>query len=371
MEGTKKGGGTSQRGVGGGNSRRQKGKGLQLETLAVAVAGRLDERPRPPVPVFEESHAAVAFRPRKKIRSPERYSSNPISPSSNSCSSIPAPTSPSAPSPTFVSRRPIFPFACETSSPTKETPILHLFHSNQQQQQQKMISFAQNQSTQMLTSTTPPSLLPRDQQQLQQQRYSEQLLRYWSEALNLSPRGHMMMMNRLAAQEGRGRSPNSLYTLLRPQCFPTLPRRRSSTEGSGNGTGESGSQKSVCRGTEPGFGSAPSTLPRTPHSPTTEKHTSSVARTPASTSPIYFLARAATTAEKERARTVPPVPLPPRLPPRKASTAARYPSTPMTSRPAACSPTRWYLRFLLTWTAHRGTIAIPLRRAAASCGGCY
>ncbi|KAG0474426.1 hypothetical protein HPP92_014112 [Vanilla planifolia] len=220
MEGTKKGGGTSQRGVGGGNSRRQKGKGLQLETLAVPVAGRLDERPRPPVPVFEESHAAVAFRPRKKIRSPERYSSNPISPSSNSCSSIQAPTSPSAPSPTFVSRPPIFPFACETSSPTKETPILHLFHSNQQQQQQKMISFAQNQSTQMLTSTTPPSLLPRDQQQLQQQRYSEQLLRYWSEALNLSPRGHMMMMNRLAAQEGRGRSPNSLYTLLRPPMFP-------------------------------------------------------------------------------------------------------------------------------------------------------
>lgn len=192
MEGGRKG----SRGFQRDEIRKQKGKGKQVES----VAGRTDERQRPAVSEFEETPTA-AFRSLKKIRSPDRYSSLPVSPSST----------PTTVSSSFSSRPPIFPFAFDS-----ESPAIPLFQSNQPLQQ-KMISFDQNQSFTIgsYSAPSPSTLLPRE---ALQQRYSEQLLKYWSEALNLSPRGHMMMMSRLASQENRGRFPAPLSRP--PPLFP-------------------------------------------------------------------------------------------------------------------------------------------------------
>nr|AXY87696.1 ethylene-responsive transcription factor ERF-like protein [Cymbidium sinense] len=174
MEEAEKGDGKSPSEVEGDKTRRQKGKGLKLDT----PAGRTVEYESPTVPIFKEAQKAV-LRPLKKIRSPGRFSSYPPSPS------IPAPA-------TASSSLPIFPFAYEASHPSPLTSSLLPLN------QQKMISFAQHQ----FSSTPPPSslFLPEGLQQ----RYSEQLLKYWSESLNLSPRGNMMTTSLL---EGRGSSP--------------------------------------------------------------------------------------------------------------------------------------------------------------------
>ncbi|PKA59606.1 Ethylene-responsive transcription factor ERF053 [Apostasia shenzhenica] len=221
MEGARKVGGGMQRGGSGEDGRRLKGKGvLQLET----VTGRMvaERQAQAPAPVFSE--APAAFRPLKKIRSPDRYSSNPVSPSSSSSLPVLASASSSWTSP------PIFPFACEASPSPAQSPVLPLFPSNQHYHQQQMISFSQNQSYPMgsfpTSSSSSPLLLREASSAIattQQQLYSEQLLRYWSEVLNLSPRGHMMMMSRLAGQEGRGRSPSSLYSSLFRHPFRGVP----------------------------------------------------------------------------------------------------------------------------------------------------
>nr|AXY87702.1 ethylene-responsive transcription factor ERF-like protein [Cymbidium sinense] len=204
MEGGRKGDGGFQRGGRGDEIKRQKGKGKQIGT----IAGRIEERQRPAVPEFQETKSptpTAAFRSLKKIRSPEEYLLPPVSPAS-----IPATVSSS------ISSRPIFPFAYDS-----ESAVIPPFQSNQPslEQQQKMISFDQNQpfSFGSYSNLTPRSspLLPREALKL---RYSDQLLKYWSEALNLSPRGHMMMMSHLAAQEHRGRPPTSL--LRPPPLFP-------------------------------------------------------------------------------------------------------------------------------------------------------
>ncbi|KAM0946886.1 putative transcription factor AP2-EREBP family [Dioscorea sansibarensis] len=117
-------------------------------------------------PVFKESSSAL--RPLKKIKSPERHSGA-------GTSSV---------------RPPFFPFAYESNQP--------LFNPHQQ-----MISF---------TNSTQVPMTPSQQQQL---------LRYWSEALNLSPRGQTMMMNRLAGRQGA-----SLYSsLFRPPMVPPTPTK--------------------------------------------------------------------------------------------------------------------------------------------------
>ncbi|XP_020592458.1 ethylene-responsive transcription factor ERF054-like [Phalaenopsis equestris] len=167
MEGGRKSGRGFHRGDVGDEIRKQKGKGKQVER----VGGLVMEKQTPDVPVFEETQSPTsksAFRSLKKIRSPDRYSSAPATP---------------------------------------------------QQQQQKPFFFDPNQSFTIGSSsyTTPPPslLLPKE---ALQQRYSEQLLKYWSEALNLSPRGHMMMMSRLAARENRGRFPATFFR--QPALFP-------------------------------------------------------------------------------------------------------------------------------------------------------
>ncbi|XP_048137823.1 ethylene-responsive transcription factor ERF053 [Rhodamnia argentea] len=177
-------------------------------------------------PVFGE--ASASNRPLKKIRSPERQASFQLSSSSSTPqnqtpfttmpSSVPPTTSapsltlsPIAPSSSHNSPRLIFPFALDAPQHHGQfqqqlgTVPFHAFrpalqlqppqNQGQQQQQQQMISFAsQQQQQQQLSLNHPLYNFAGDLSPLQQQ---QRLLQYWSDALNLSPRGRMMMMNRL------------------------------------------------------------------------------------------------------------------------------------------------------------------------------
>ncbi|XP_057455482.1 ethylene-responsive transcription factor ERF053 [Lotus japonicus] len=107
--------------------------------------------------------------------------------------------------PSSTASRIVFPFAFDTSQqppmqfPNQLTPNLPYLHppmqlQTTQQQQQQMISFGSQQQQ----NIAYPPLIARDstlpQQNQQQQQYQQHLLQYWSDALNLSPRGRMMMM---------------------------------------------------------------------------------------------------------------------------------------------------------------------------------
>ncbi|XP_014493537.1 ethylene-responsive transcription factor ERF054-like [Vigna radiata var. radiata] len=163
-------------------------------------------------PVFDD--ASISQRPLKKIRSPEHQSPN-HQPSSSPSSmlSLQPPSS-----------RIVFPFAFEGSqTPMPSFPNsfgtsnLSLFRPPLQPTQQ-MISFGSQQNMGYPQFLCPDSTIPNQQQlqqQQQQQQYQQQqqLLQYWNDALNLSPRGRMMMMmmNR-SGHEGR--------PMLRPQAQP-------------------------------------------------------------------------------------------------------------------------------------------------------
>ncbi|KAI4333983.1 hypothetical protein L6164_018727 [Bauhinia variegata] len=161
-------------------------------------------------PVFDD--ASVSRSPLKKIRSPERQNLNASSsvslqpPSSSFTSAIP-PNAASSPNvcPPSSSSRIVFPFAFDGPQHPLQFPQqfgtanLPLFRPpiqpTQQNQQQQMISLGPQQQNIMY----PQFLVPHSamSQQQQQQQRQQQLLRYWSDTLNLSPRGRMMMMNRL------------------------------------------------------------------------------------------------------------------------------------------------------------------------------
>ncbi|KAH7533295.1 hypothetical protein FEM48_Zijuj04G0115600 [Ziziphus jujuba var. spinosa] len=153
-------------------------------------------------PVFDE--ASMSQRPLKKIRSPERqdpFQSPPTSSSSSSSSSSltrqpPSPFSVPSPSSSSSSSRIVFPFAFDgsqqqsiqypnqlssTTFPIFRPPLLQ--HPQTHQQQQQMISFASQQQQGM----NLPAIFPADSASplLYNQ---QQLLQYWSDALNLSPR---------------------------------------------------------------------------------------------------------------------------------------------------------------------------------------
>uniref|UniRef100_A0A0D9W7F2 AP2/ERF domain-containing protein n=1 Tax=Leersia perrieri TaxID=77586 RepID=A0A0D9W7F2_9ORYZ len=169
-----------------GGGRRWKGKGVT------------PIQPRRLLGTVMEDASAALLRPLKKIgRSPDRLlrsasslstsSSAPPSPRSSSASDVVAPAgvvSSSSPSP--PSARRIFPFAYEASTLQHPLQWQHTSMSqpaspSQQQplQHQQMISFG--------GASSPPQqqqfVVPENAQQQQV------LLRYWSEALNLSPRG--------------------------------------------------------------------------------------------------------------------------------------------------------------------------------------
>jgi hypothetical protein len=179
---------------------RGRGRGRKCKGKAVSAA-------RPQLaPVLEDAPAAAFLRPLKRTHSPDqlhRSVSSPSSaPTSPHSSSVSNPLSPPATS--WPPTRHIFPFAYDpapAASPEAAAgpSVLPLFQYSsayqqppppQQQQRQKMISFGgnNNQPQQFGAAASPlfpPQLVaPEVQQQM--------LLRYWSQALNLSPRGGAM-----------------------------------------------------------------------------------------------------------------------------------------------------------------------------------
>ncbi|KAL6145124.1 hypothetical protein ACLB2K_055812 [Fragaria x ananassa] len=166
-------------------------------------------------PVFDE--APVSNRPLKKIKSPERghqHRSSAFSPEFQIPSPPPPPPRSSSDTSTItsccpLSSRIVFPFAFDGSLPQQQQqpiqfprqfhstglqpnqfpPNTHVVEQQQQQNQQQMISFASQQ--QHMISW--------------QQHQQQQMLQYWSDALNLSPRGRMMMMmNRFGGANSSG-----------------------------------------------------------------------------------------------------------------------------------------------------------------------
>ncbi|XP_074559344.1 ethylene-responsive transcription factor ERF054-like [Curcuma longa] len=177
----------------GGGGRRQKGKAQQL---AVSPEGARA--------AFENAGPASP-RPLKKIRSPDRLggSSNPTTPAS--------------------SLRPIFPFAYEDAQLLPSSTALRLSSTGQFLKQQ-MISFSQGRPY-PIGGHLPSPFISADGTATaaaagrQQQMHQEQLLNYWSEALNLSPRGHLAIMGRLAGQETAAQRAASIY----PGLFRAAP----------------------------------------------------------------------------------------------------------------------------------------------------
>lgn len=136
-------------------------------------------------------------RPFKKVKSPERQDL-PISP------------------------RHVFPFAFDHGNQPSMENFQH-FRSNtaplfpttmHQQNEQQMISFAPQHYQQNQGFAFPPYFAG----EAAAAAASSQQLQYWSDALNLSPRGRMMMMSRLShGQETR--------TLFRPAVQPITPTK--------------------------------------------------------------------------------------------------------------------------------------------------
>jgi hypothetical protein len=164
-------------------------------------------------PVFGE--ASLSDRPSKKIRSPERQEqtqssaylahqlppSFSVSSSSASTLSLYPPSLSSSPVSSSSSRLQ-FPFAFEGSNQPVQfhqqvgtNPSSTIFRPPSQvaQNQQQMISFGQNQQY----GIAYPPFFAGESALANQQQQQQQLFQYWNDALNLSPRGRMMMMNRL------------------------------------------------------------------------------------------------------------------------------------------------------------------------------
>ncbi|KAM0884237.1 hypothetical protein ACQ4PT_031100 [Festuca glaucescens] len=187
-------------------SRRWKGNGV------TPIQARRQQQQL--APVLENASAAL-LRPLRKIgRSPDRL--HRIT-SSLSTSSSSAPASPrSFPAPDAVlqpssspppSARHMFPFAYEPASTTAMRGGLNLLLPSPQQQplrHQQMISFG----------GAPPSATPSfvAAESAQQQQH---LLRYWSEALNLSPRGGLAGMPPPLYQQLMGTPPPPPQKLYR------------------------------------------------------------------------------------------------------------------------------------------------------------
>ncbi|KAE8672920.1 Protochlorophyllide oxidoreductase C, C,PORC [Hibiscus syriacus] len=135
-------------------------------------------------PVFDET--SISQRPLKKICSPERHLSSFSSPSPVSNSS---PSSSSS----LPTSRLVFPFTFDASQQPVYFPQQYgntptpmpMFRSSQQNQQQQG-------SVYRPFYTAETSVSPQQQQQL---------LLYWTDALNLSPRGKMTTMSRLGQHQ--------------------------------------------------------------------------------------------------------------------------------------------------------------------------
>lgn len=150
------------------------------------------------LPVFSE--ASPSTRPLEKIRSPKRHRESvysiPFPAHHSSAPTISSQPAGSAP----PSSRMMFPFALDGSQPRTQHPHqfgnahLHTIQpALQLQHPQQMISFDSQQHQQQMNVNNMQYFSGNLQHQ-----HQHQLLQYWSEALNLSPRGRMMMMNRFS-----------------------------------------------------------------------------------------------------------------------------------------------------------------------------
>ncbi|CAI9089453.1 OLC1v1024026C1 [Oldenlandia corymbosa var. corymbosa] len=220
---------------------QQQGRGFDL-----GLEERQQQQQHQWKPVFDDASMDNNNRPFKKVKSPERLhpflqqlasldrqqqtpsvgNTNPLASSSSSTSS---------------SSRHVFPFAFDGSQQSMESLWQLRSHSQTYDNQNQQVHNLGGS-----TSVHPPLLRPLQQNEQQQQMISfapqwyqnpnhqqgfafpsyfagdaatsspyqqQQLLRYWSDALNLSPRGRMMMMSRL----GQGQDTR---TLFRPQIQP-------------------------------------------------------------------------------------------------------------------------------------------------------
>ncbi|KAK8569649.1 hypothetical protein V6N13_046698 [Hibiscus sabdariffa] len=129
-------------------------------------------------PVFDE--ASMPKRPLKKIRSPERETPFQFPPSSSNAS---------LPSSSLA-----FPFPFDASQRYGNSPTLVPTFCPSPQNPRHGVVY------QPVLSGEPSLSLSMSPQQQQQQ-----LVQYWSNVLNLSPRGRLMMMRRLGQQDGTGR----------------------------------------------------------------------------------------------------------------------------------------------------------------------
>ncbi|XP_004487298.1 uncharacterized protein [Cicer arietinum] len=164
--------------IGESNWEIEKGKGIELSNSQRKL-------------VFDEAFSSHSNRPLKKIKSPQRENQNqPFSSLYNNTNMSLQQPSPFSFPPS--SSRLVFPFAFDNSS--QQFP--HQFGTNNNlplyppppiqtpQNQQQMISFDSQQQNNLVSY--PPML--------SQQQHHQQVLQYWSDALNLSPRGRMLMM---------------------------------------------------------------------------------------------------------------------------------------------------------------------------------
>ncbi|KAF7079564.1 hypothetical protein CFC21_083777 [Triticum aestivum] len=181
-----------------GRERRWKGK--------AASSAAEKQQQQQLAPVLEDAPAAALLPPLKKMRSPDcrlrrsvsSLSSAPASPDSSSVSNPLSPPATSLP-PHVSSTRQILPFAYDPS-PAAAPRLLQLLRYSSSLYQQPMLPQQLQQQQQQHTPSQHPQMISFGDAQQQQQLeaaaalipphyMAPEALRYWSAALNLSPRG--------------------------------------------------------------------------------------------------------------------------------------------------------------------------------------
>lgn len=168
----------------GSDRRRAKGKGMKMTDLQLHPA----------------------HQPLKKGKSPERHYQSSSTTSSHPISSIINPISSTAgspaSSPSAQTSHPIFPFAYDTTSHTNQPFLVQPgTYPPQLGQHQQMISFAPNQPYPAPAGPLYPPNFFMGEGPAASVAAQHQILNYWNEALNLSPRGQV---SRLAGLDKRG-----------------------------------------------------------------------------------------------------------------------------------------------------------------------
>jgi AP2 domain len=182
--------------------RRAKGKCVKMTDLQLN-----------PAQAFWDASGAAHHRPHKKVKSPDRHHQLSSTTSSPPISSIINPVSSTAgspaSSPSTQTSHPIFPFAYDASDTSQPCLIQPGTYPPQPGQHQQMISFNPNQPYPATAAPLYPPNFFTGEGPTASVVAQQQILNYWNEALNLSPRGQV---SRLAGLDKRG--------LYYPHLFP-------------------------------------------------------------------------------------------------------------------------------------------------------